>query len=100
MPSLVNHDGALEFDDHSSILFEARGLEAHYSYIRSGLRFAFLENLTLRIQSIPIEKRIRQAHLVPAQIGHSVLRDVSNGLACHHRERECGIDERPAEFRF
>ena len=52
MPSLINHDGPLEFDDHGSILFEARGFEAHNPDIRSGLRLSLLENLTLRIQRI------------------------------------------------
>ena len=100
MPSLINHDGALEFDHHGSILFEARGFEAHDSDVRSGFRLSFFENFALRIKSVAIEERIRQAHFVPAQIGHRILRNVGDRLAGNDRERECGIHERPAEFRF
>src|SRR5216683_7942750 len=100
MPSLINHDSSLEFDDHGSILFEARRFEAHNSDIGSGLRLPLLENLTLRIQSISIKERIRTTHFIPAQIGDRILRNVGNRLACHDRERECRVNERPAEFRF
>src|SRR5216683_5908141 len=100
MPSLINHDSSLEFDDHGSILFEARRFEAHNSDIGSGLRLPLLENLTLRIQSISIKERIRKTHFIPAQIGDRILRNVGNRLACHDRERECRVNERPAEFRF
>src|ERR1700676_5493102 len=47
--TLVNHNRAFEFDNHSSVLRVSRRFEPHDSHVGARLRFALVQNFALRI---------------------------------------------------
>src|SRR5262245_18373392 len=65
---LVDHEGALEFNDHSAVLIHTRRLHAHDADIRTRLRFAFLENFASGVNRVAFEHRVGKPNFIPRQI--------------------------------
>ena len=64
----------------------------------AAIRLARLEHLALRVDRVAFEQRIRQPHLVPAEIGDGVHRQIGDRLAGDEREREARVHQRLLEL--
>ena len=98
MASLVHHERALELDHDGPVLIDPSSPYAHDADVRSGFRFTLLEDLAPRIDGVAFEDRIREAYLVPPEVGHDILREVRDGLTGHERQGERRVDQRSTKL--
>src|SRR5918997_3919214 len=96
----VDHYRALEWNDRFPILVVADCPHRYYPDVRARARLPLLEHLGARVDSVPLEDRRRQPHLVPAQVGEDVLGDIGDALPRDQRQREGRVHKRSAELRL
>src|SRR5437762_12192966 len=68
LAAFVDHERAEERDDDLAGLGEAGRLHADDADVGARLRLALLEHFAARVDGLPFEERIRQAHLVPPEV--------------------------------
>src|SRR5437763_8039873 len=93
MSALVNHESSLELDDYRPFLSKSSCFHANYAHVGPRLGLPFLQHLAARIYGVSFKQRIGQAYLVPAKVGHDVLRDIHHRLPGYQGQREGRIHQ-------
>src|SRR5512146_542982 len=75
MAALVDHDRALERNNDDAILVVAGRAHRHDANVWTRGGLARRQHLRLGVDGIALEDRMRQPHIVPAEIGEDVLRN-------------------------
>src|SRR5919197_667703 len=94
-----NERRALEGHEHRTVGLLAGGAHRDDAVVRTGSGFALADHFGLGVDRVAGENGRRQAHLVPAKVGHGFLAHVGDAHAGNDGECECGVDERPAKVR-
>ena len=98
LPTPVDHRRTLERDHLNALLVVPGRPDCDNANVQARFRIADLEHLGARVDRIPLEHGIWEANLIPAEVGHDVLGDVGDALACHQGERQAAVDQRLAEL--
>ena len=84
---------AFEGDHLGPILLEPGRADGNDAYVPARSRRASLQHLGARVNSVALEDRVGQPHLVPAQVRHHVLGDVGHALARHQCQGEATVHQ-------
>src|SRR5260221_1387699 len=90
--------GTVEGHEHGPIRLFPGGAHGDDAVVRARCGGALGDHLGLGINRVAGEHRRREAHLVPAKVGHGLLADVGDAHAGDNGERQAGVDQRPLEL--
>lgn len=89
----MNEDRPTVGDAYVTVLVQPASSYMDDSAVRSALRRTLVGHLAFRPQGIPNENRVQQLDVIPTEIGHGVLTDITHAHPDHDRQSQCGVDK-------
>ena len=98
MAPLRDQDTAVEDADDIAVLVAPGGAYGDHACRRPALRFPLVEDLRLAVKRVPGKQWMREADVLPAEVGDGLLADVGHAHAHQHRHRQGARDQWPPEL--